>query len=405
MKKITLLASALLTSASACAVQLHTKTFDIALDTINTPHPLHLTVGVGSGAYHRQGDADNIIYTVSDRGPNIKCKDSKKLIGRQLCKSGKIFPVPQFSPSIYQLKIEDKQVLVQKRISIKTTHHIPVTGISTPSTEPAFDINGQAIADDPNGVDSEALVRTQQGDFYISDEYGPSILHLASDGTILSRWIPKGSASRFTGADYPLNPVLPAILAKRHLNRGIESIALSPDEHFIYFAMQSPLDNPNIKAYKHSRNVRLFKVARATGKTIGEYVYQLDTPDTFVKDSAHKIRKQKDVKVSDMVADGQDKLIVLERINKTTKFYQVDLTNASTVAAKWNNSATSPTLEQQSSAHHLKKSLVFSTDDIANAPGKIEGVAYVNPHLWYLTNDNDFGIDGQPSHIIRVNLP
>ncbi len=405
MKTLTLLALALVTSASAGAVSLHTDTFTIPLDTINTAQPLHLSVGIGSGAYHRRGEPDNVIYTITDRGPNIKCKDAKALIGSPVCASGKIFPEPQFAPAIYQLKIVGHTVLVQQRIDIKTAHHIPVTGISTPHTEPAFDINGQPLQDDPNGVDSEALVRTQQGDFYISDEYGPSILHLASDGTILARWIPAGTEARFKGADYPLQPVLPAILAKRHLNRGIESIALSPDENYIYFAMQSPLDNPDSKAYKHSRNVRLFKVARSDAHVLGEYVYQLDSAASFKKDNARKERSQSDVKVSDMVAAGPDKLIVLERISKTTKFYQVDLANEATVASKWDNVHTTPTLEQQKNPQHLTKSLVFSTDDIANAPDKIEGVAYVNPHLWYLTNDNDFGIDGQSSHVIKVTLP
>ncbi|MFM2481176.1 esterase-like activity of phytase family protein [Celerinatantimonas sp. YJH-8] len=389
---------------SSHAVELSVQSLNIPLDTITTPHPLNLSVGIGSGAYHRPSDPNDIIYTISDRGPNIKCKDSEKLIGHSLCKSGKIFPEPYFTPSIYTIQVSKNGVSVIQRTKIKTVHHLPISGISTPDTEPAFDINGHRLPDDPNGVDSESLVRTTAGDFYISDEYGPSILHLAADGTILQRWIPKGTSARFKGADYPIKEVLPAILAKRHLNRGIESIALSPDEMFIYFAMQSPLDNPDSSAYKKSRLVRLFKVNREQEIPVGEYLYQMDRPDTFKKDSQIEKPKQSDVKVSDMTAVGADKLILLERITKTTKFYEVTLSDANKVAPKWDSRKTQPTLEQSTDLPVLSKSLVLSTDNIPNAPDKLEGIAYVSPKLWYLVNDNDFGIDGQTTQIVTVHF-
>ncbi|MFM2485958.1 esterase-like activity of phytase family protein [Celerinatantimonas yamalensis] len=399
-----------LTATLAVAIQAHANlalrsmSITLPMDMMNTPHPLNLSVGIGSGAYHRSGDPDDVIYTISDRGPNIPCEEAKALIGRPVCPNGKIFPNPYFAPSIYKLKITASGVEVLARIQIKTAQQIPVTGISTPKTEAAFDLNGKKLRDDPNGVDSEALVRTQSGDFYVGDEYGPSILHLARDGTILARWIPKGSKARFAGADYPLREKLPAILAKRHLNRGIESVGLSPDEQFLYFSLQSPLDNPNKDAYKKSRNVRLFKLKRTSGDILGEYVYQLDKPSTFAKDNHKKPRKQSDVKISEMTAIGQDKLIILERISQTTKFYQVDLSTTKSITSKWDNAATHPSLEQQMGVPMLRKTLVFSTDEVVNAPSKIEGMAYVNPKLWYLSTDNDFGIDGQASHIVKVTF-
>lgn len=218
---------------------------------------------------------------------------------------------------------------------------------------------------------------------------------------------PAGSlkvAARFSGADYPLKENLPAILAKRHLNRGIESIALSPDQQFIYFALQSPLDNPTPATYKQSRNVRLFKVHREDGQILSEYLYRIDRPDTFMKDNANKKPSQNDVKVSDMVAVGQDKLIVLERISKTTKFYQIDLAKSHPLAKSWDDEKLSPSLESVKTQPALNKKMMLNTDDIANAPDKLEGVAYVNPHLWYLINDNDFGIEGQGTHIVEVDF-
>ena len=50
---------------------------------------------------------------------------------------------------------------------------------------------------------------------------------------------------------------LPAIVAKRQSNRGIEALAISPDERFLYFIMQNPLANPDTAAFQQARNTRL----------------------------------------------------------------------------------------------------------------------------------------------------
>jgi hypothetical protein len=390
-------------SFASFAAELTSQEVNIPLDSFNLTKKLQLSIGIGSGAFHAPSDPDDVIYTISDRGPNIKCKDSKKLIGKKLCKKGKIFPDPAYSPSIFKLKVDHDQIEVLQRITLKTRHHIPVTGISSPNTEAAFDILGHPIQQDPNGVDSEALVRDRNGDFYVADEYGPSILRLSADGTILERWVPQGNAKNFRNADYKVRENLPAILAKRHLNRGIESIGISPDEDYLYFAMQSPLDNPDSKAYKKSRNVRLFKMDRAKGSVIAEYLYQLDTPDTFRRDNAKKKPAQKDVKVSELAVTGDDQLLVLERISQTTKFYQVHLADEQPIPAKWDQLSQSPTLEQESGeVTPVKKTLVLNTDQFPDVTGKIEGIAYVNPSLWYLVNDDDFSIEGATTHVVTV---
>ena len=404
IKATLLVTSCLLCCPLTWAASISTQTIDLPLDTFQLSKSLTLSVGIGSGAFHDPNDPDNIIYTISDRGPNIKCADSGKVIGQKVCEKGKIFPEPGFTPSIYKLKILPDQVEVVEQIKIKNQAHMPVTGIATANTEPAFDLLGEAIDPDPNGVDSEALVRTKHGDFYIADEYGPSILHLASDGTIIERWIPKGSSRRFHGAEYELRENLPAILSKRHLNRGIESIGISPDNRYLYFAMQSPLDNPDKKAYAKSRHVRLFKLDREQAKVVHEYLYQLDTPDTFHKDSAKKQRAQKDVKVSELVAIGNDELILLERISKTTKFYKVTLSDEQALHKKWNNAAQLPTLELTTTVKPLTKTLMLDTDDYPRATSKLEGIAYVNPKLWYLINDNDFGIEGAKTEVLTVKF-
>lgn len=67
------------------------------------------------------------------------------------------------------------------------------------------------------------------GGFRVSEENGPSPLHVAADGRILRRVVPQGTEDDFKGAHYPVDGGLPAVLAKRFLNRGLESLAITPD--------------------------------------------------------------------------------------------------------------------------------------------------------------------------------
>lgn len=252
-------------------------------------------------------------------------------------------------------------------------------------------------------------MRLSDGTFWIGEEYGGSIAHVAADGTVIKRLVPKGLEGDFAGASYPVEDKLPAIIMKRYLNRGFESMAVSPDEKFLYFAIQSPLANPDKKAYSAGTIVRIFKFDIASESVVGEYAYQLDTPDTFKADNVKKPAKQSDVKVSEMTAVGPDQLLVLERVSKTTKLYRVDLAGATTIPAAFDDVATSPSLEQTgdlaaASVVPLVKTLALDTDDLANAPEKIEGVAMVGPNELILISDNDFGIEGAESGITRITL-
>ena len=99
-------------------------------------------------------------------------------------------------------------------------------------------------------------------------------------------------------------------------------MAVSPDEHFLYFIMQNPLANPDVKAYQQAKNTRLFKIERASMKVVGEYVYTLDDPGTFRRDPS---KRQNDPRISELMAIGLDRLVVLERTDQTTKLYEIEL--------------------------------------------------------------------------------
>jgi hypothetical protein len=72
------------------------------------------------------------------------------------------------------------------------------------------------------------------------------LVEVAADGRILKRIVPAGTEDEHTkpvqgpAADYPVDGVLSELLAKRRINRGIESMA--QDFRFLSFIVQSPLD-------------------------------------------------------------------------------------------------------------------------------------------------------------------
>jgi len=400
MKIKSVVLSGLLLTGSVMAWDIEKVRVVEELDIIKLKNKtLKLDIGIGSGAYHYKNDASNIFYTITDRGPNIRCKDSKKLMGENLCKKGKIFPTAKFTPTIYKIKLFKNYYKVLEKIQIKDKHGNQVSGISNAGTENAYDIKGNAIKFDPHGLDAEALVKLSDGSFWIAEEYGASILHISSDGRILKRVVPNGFEKNLIGANYNISNSLPSIISKRPLNRGIESLAISEDENYLYFSMQSPLANPDKNAYKNSRNVRMFKYDIKDDTVVGEYVYQMDKPETFKLDSK---KNQNAVKISEMVAIGNDELIILERVSKTTKFYKISLQN-SILNSKWDDLKTLPSLAQvQTLPELMKKELVLDTSSIKGMPKKIEGIAYIDENNWILINDNDFGIDNYNTHIVKL---
>lgn len=378
---------------------------------------LELTVGIGSAAFRHPSMPANIFQTASDRGPNFTCKAGAGLTAlsqKQLCgsmKKARIYPVPEYASAIYTVEIlPNASFRILDVLTVKDASGKPLTGLTNPlthaKTETPFDAHGRKLTQSAGAMDIEGLVRLGDGSYWVGEENAPSIAHIGADGRVIKRIVPTGTEGDFTGAGYPVTGGLPAILAKRHTNRGIESMSVSPDENFLYFAMQSPLDNPDAKAYAKSRNVRVFKFDRKDEKLVGEYLYVMDTPDTFLKDSKSKKRKQSDVKVSEMMAVGLDRIIVLERISRTTKLYEINLANATNLLdGKYDNAMTRPSLaasKNLADVTPVSKQLRFNTDDHKGLPEKIEGIARLGDGSLVLINDDDFGIDGARTVVATV---
>jgi hypothetical protein len=377
------------------------------------------TIGIGSAAFRHRNDPDNVIWTAGDRGPNMTCKAAGKLLGKETGKKcakfkrGRVYPMPDYTPSIYKVLLDRKAgtFKVLQTITIKRAKSgKPVRGLLNPQTvatrDTGVNLAGEKLTFDPDNIDLEGIIRLSDGTFWIGEEMGPSIAHVGKDGRLLKRLVPADAAKDYEGSEAQILPSLPAILSKRQGNRGIESMAVSPDEKYLYFIVQNPLANPNADAYKKSKNARLFKLDVKSGKLVGEYVYQLDGPQSFKLDPSNK---QNAPRISEMMTLGADRLLVLERTNKTTKLHEVKLAGATNIlSTPWDDAATSPSLEQKNNLKGtgvtpVKKQLRFDTArDFPKAPAKLEGLALLGDGSLAIINDNDFGITGDVTRILIV---
>ncbi|HEO99284.1 MAG TPA: hypothetical protein ENO02_08300 [Epsilonproteobacteria bacterium] len=244
--------------------------------------------GYGSAAAAHPTN-NNQFYALTDRGPNATYSD------------GKMFPTPDYTPRIGLFEIQkDGSVKKIKEILFKRPDGTLITGLPNPAglgatNEKPYDKNGNLIVDENNdtkldayGLDSEALAAMNDGTFWVSDEYGPHIVHFDKDGKEIDRINPFVDDNRTS-----MN--LPAEFAHRRANRGMEGLAITPDQKTLVGIMQSTMDNP--KAAHTSTITRIVTINLET-KAIKQYLYKQDKPANSN---------------SEIVAISSDEFLVIER--------------------------------------------------------------------------------------------
>jgi hypothetical protein len=360
---------------------------------------------LGSGLFRRRTDTPHEYYMLTDRGPNGQPNDKRT------------FPVPDFDPTIVKVRLKGTKIEILDRIPLKTTSGAPVTGLPNLSavtsplsaTPPApdevpYNFDGSAPVNtyNQNGLDTEDIVRTTTGEFWVVDEYRPSLLKIAADGTVLARYVPQGLLDEFTNVGYPVFDTLPAAHAYRRQNRGYEGLAISPDESTLFVGLQSPLQlPPSTTVGRDSRNTRILRLD-LNGHVTGEFVYRFEPASSF--DPANGARAR-DMKVSGLAGISPTKVLVLERTDFVAKAYLVDFSGATDLRS-W--TSPSPNLNYLESLNAdgslesngitpLPKTLVIDLDTVDGMPDKIESIAVVNPGVLAVANDNDFGLTDNPT--------
>lgn len=375
--------------------------------------------GFGSGLSRRPGDSPGAVWAAGDRGPNIKVKTAVELYGLDRLEAlaseegAKIMPRLDLGPAIAELRVAGGRVELVRSFRITGSGGRAVSGLPVPGGphtrhEPAFDLDGRKLPPDPSGLDTEGIAALPDGGFWVSDEFGPSLVRLDEDGRVLRRLVPGGTD--LEGAAYPVEDCLPPIAARRQINRGFEAIALSPDGKWLFLAFQSPLAHPDEQAHRKARHVRLWRLDSESGKVAAQYLYPLDPPETFRRDRAKAPVERGDLKVSELCWVGEDSLLVLERGSETTKIYKVTPAGAFALAADHLDDSTRPTVEELSGGEGelglpvLAKDLVFSSDDAPEVGADLEGMAVLSPTELLLVNDNDFGVEGAETGFWRLRF-
>jgi hypothetical protein len=131
-------------------------------------------------------------------------------------------------------------------------------------------------------LDPESFVRAPDGTFWLSEEFGPFIVHVAADGRVLEAPIP------FPGVRSPQNPSL-KISDRAHAerptlaaSRGPEGLAISPDGAKLYALLEGAVagDDP--------QDLRIFVFDVAKRTFTGHLQYRLEMPSQTVNLAAIK---------------------------------------------------------------------------------------------------------------------
>lgn len=384
---------------------------DVPLATLPTPRgTMALHRSLTSGLCRRAGDPPGVFWGVGDRGPNLGPEDAAAHYGLDhlahlaALDGVKIMPLPDVGPALARFRLEGDAVLIEAVMPLRCPDGTPLNGLPPPGiagaeTEPVFALDGTPLPTSVHGADSEGIAARRDGLFWIAEEYGPSLLLVEPDGTVLRRLVPRGSADRFAGSAIPIVASLPPVALTRKLNRGFEALALSPDDAVLYAAFQSPLAHPDRAAHDAGDLVRIWALDADSGDFLAEYAYPLDPAGCFRRDAEAGPVSASDVKVSEMACLPDGRLIMLERIALSTHFYRVRLGEA--LPAALLDPAHRPTLEQIGQAGMqaagwplLTKQLVASTDLLSQVCGDLEGLIVLGDGTLLAANDSDYGTEG-----------
>jgi hypothetical protein len=276
-----------------------------------TDSPPITTVGdveVQSSAYGSAiaavpGTAD-AVYGLTDRGPNVDGRTDDE----------KVLPKPDFHPQIAMFRLRDGVAAMEKPITLSGRDGKPLVGLIDPAAntgESLVALDGMPLPTSENGLDTEGLVALPDGTFWVSDEYGPFVVHFDATGREIERLSP------FDGT-------LPQELSLRSPNQGMEGLTITPDGTTLVGIMQSAIKTPGLQGSAKSVPLtRIVAIDLAT-KAVREYLYPLANP------------AETNVAVSEITALSNSTFLIAERDGKlqpggNKKIYRTDIADATDI--------------------------------------------------------------------------
>lgn len=385
-------------TAPAPAIVYPAKAADAAPTNWGTTGGIDITGGYGSAVVADRNDP-SVFWIMTDRGPNTTTPVANRLL----------FPLPNFTPTIAKFQLVGDSLRRIATIPLKNAAGVNLSGRPNPAGQGAtgetgIDPSGAPIATDPDGLDSEGLAIASDGSFWVSDEYGPHIVHFDAAGRTIERINPFGTG---TGGRK-----IPLVFALRRANRGMEGLAITPDGSTLIGAMQNPLDNPTAAIGRTSNANRILSFNIATGET-KTFVYEADAVGNFISEIQALTATTFLVIERDANYQGGTPAALSKRV------YKVDISGATDVSDPTNSAngkvfgtkvleALTPAERSSNGIIPVTKTLVY---DLLTLPGgyphdKLEGVTLVGKDLLVVSNDDDFGIiDGGNSNFIAKMLP
>lgn len=339
--------------------------------------------GIGSSmTFDNSSNNGNLeFYTISDRGPNADAPETIE------GKKTKVFPAPNFTPFIGQVKIEsDTKAVLEKSIALKSEGK-KITGLPIPpgltgsTKEVPLSERLVELNYDVNGMDTEGIDRDAKGNFWISDEYGPFIAKVeANSGEIVQKYGPG------TG--------LPEIIKWRQANRGMEALTVAPNGK-IYGVVQSTLDVEG-QTKNTARFIRIVELDPRSGQTrMFAYPHEIEL-----------YARSRDAKIGDIAAINDTCFAILElgKIkDKNRKYhntiYAIDITNATDLSDR--QIANGKALEygsaeelDRANIRMVEKNPLLDLREHGWKLEKTEGLAVTDSDSLAIINDNDFGLEG-----------
>lgn len=367
-------------------------------------------------------------WTLSDRGPNIDDANANPAACRPTY--DKMFPFPNFAPKIHRIRVNGDSVQILQTITIKRPNGTDATGLmnptgfgSTAAEVPSTDtvqncagFNLKTAAKDIWGIDSEGILVDKDGNFWISEEGGPTVWKVAPSGIVINRYTPYGNLPGIEPQDIAVDTVF----KYRKNNRGFESIALTPNGK-IYAFIQSPLLFPDATTGNATKVHRILEINPVTNAT-RMFAY---LNDGVTGTGSNQIRLQ-DWKLGDAAAINDSMFLVLEAAARGTtdikRMYLININQATPVGSGLYSGKTLEGLVDETglAANGIRPvTKTLFMDLLANGwPSvldKAEGLAIINDSTIAVCNDNDFGAaspnadgiataTGNVSHVLVYNL-
>ena len=291
--------------------------------------------GYGSDAAAHPTNAKQF-YALTDRGPNA---DFDGIAGK-----GKQFLVPNYTPSIGLFELQaDSKIIKVKEIILKDKNGNPISGLPNPkafggTNEVPYDVHGQPMTVNPqlpfdavsnpiktdiDGLDPEGLAALQDGSFWVSDEYGPHLVHYDAKGVEIERINAFANDERNNVMIEGKPILLPTEFSKRRANRGMEALTITPDQTTLVGIMESSMDNPD-KSGRLSSLVRMVTINLVSGQ-IAQYLYRLDN-------AAHVTSGIVALNDHEFYLIEHDRKFPLQDKSAQKLIYKVDITHATDIA-------------------------------------------------------------------------